>query len=377
MEHLKRLETLCAHAGMSVDAETRAVAPPLHLSTTFERAVDGGFPAGFSYIREQNPNRLALESLLAQLEGGFAGLAFASGTAAAAAIFQSLRPGDRVVAPNESYYGTPTLLRETFIPWGLDVTFVDMSDLDATRAALAQPAALVWLETPSNPLITVCDIEAISVAAHAAGAQVVVDNTWATPLLQQPLSLGADFALHSTTKYLGGHSDAMGGAVVAREDSEFWQRLKLTQKHAGAVPSPFDSWLILRGIRTLPCRIRQHCAGARAVAEFLAGHPGIEKVLYPGLPTDARGHEIARRQMADFGGMVSMIVPGGRARAFEVAAKLKVFTRATSLGGTESLVEHRASIEGEFTRAPEGLLRLSIGLESSADLVADLEQALA
>jgi len=377
MNRLQHLETLCAHAGLGVDETTRAVAPPLHLSTTFERAPDGSFPSGFAYIRDQNPNRLALESLLARLEGGVACRAFASGTAAAAAIFQALRPGDRVVAPNEAYYGTPTLLRETFIPWGLEALFVDMTDLEAVRSALGTKARVLWIETPSNPLITVCDIKALAELGHAAGAQVVVDNTWATPLLQQPLALGADFALHSTTKYLGGHSDAMGGAVIAREESELLERLTLVQKHAGAVPSPFDSWLILRGIRTLPVRMRAHCANARAVAEFLADHPGVETVLYPGLPTDPRGYEIAQRQMFDFGGMVSLVVPGGRERAFEIATRLKVITRATSLGGVESLVEHRASIEGEHTCAPEGLLRFSIGLENAGDLIADLQQALA
>lgn len=377
MDQQRQLETLCVQAGRGVDPMTGAVASPLHLSTTFERAPDGSFPGGFSYIREQNPNRGDLESLLARLEGGVACRAFASGTAAAAAIFQSLRPGDRVLAPNEAYYGTPTLLRESFVPWGLEVDFVDMADLGAVEAALARPARLVFIETPSNPLITVCDIAAICELARAAGAQVAVDNTWATPLLQRPLEHGADFSLHSTTKYLGGHSDAMGGAVVAREESELFERITLTQKHAGAVPSPWDCWLILRGIRTLPVRMRAHCANARAVAEFLAGHPGVEQVLYPGLAGDARGHEIAKRQMSDFGGMVSVEVPGGRERAFEVAARLRVFTRATSLGGVESLVEHRASIEGAFTRAPEGLLRMSIGLENAKDLIEDLDQALA
>lgn len=365
------------HAGLGPDPSTGAVAPPLHLATTFERAPEGEFPSGFSYIRGQNPNRRDLEALLARLEGGSECRAFASGTAAAAAIFQALRPGDRVLAPLEAYYGSGVLLRETFVPWGLLVDFVDMTDLTAVGEALAQPTRLLWLETPANPLITVCDVEALAALGHAAGAQVAVDNTWATPLLQQPLLLGADFVLHSTTKYLGGHSDAMGGAVIARESGELMARIGAVQHHAGAVPSPWDSWLILRGIRTLPCRMRAHCANARAVAEFLAGHPRVEQVLYPGLPSDVRGHGIARRQMRDFGGMVSLIVPGGRERAFAVAARLEIFTRATSLGGVESLVEHRASIEGAFTRAPEGLLRLSVGLENAADLIEDLDQALA
>lgn len=377
MDLHKHLETLCAHAGIGPDPRTGAVAPPLHLSTTFERAADGAFPSGLAYIRDQNPNRGDLERLLARLEGGAAACAFASGTAAAAAIFQALRPGDRVVAPLEAYYGTGVLLRETFAPWGLETEWVDMSELGAVRAALARPAALLCLETPANPLMTVCDIEALAALGHAAGAAVVVDNTVATPLLQQPLALGADLVVHSTTKYLGGHSDAMGGAVVARETTGLWERVVAIQKHAGAVPSPWDSWLILRGIRTLPCRMRAHCANARAVAEHLARHPAVTQVFYPGLPNDVRGHAIARRQMRDFGGMVSLVLPGGRERAFAVAARLEVFTRATSLGGVESLVEHRASIEGEHTRAPEGLLRLSVGLENTQDLIDDLDQALA
>ena len=377
MNEPKHLETLCAHAGIGVDEKTRAVAPPLHLSTTFERAADGSFPGGFSYVREQNPNRRDLESLLARLEGGAACRAFASGTAAATAVCQTLRPGERLVAPNEAYYGTPTMMRETFVPWGLDVVLVDMTDFEAVRAALAQPTRLLWIETPSNPRVTICDIEALCRLAHQAGAQALVDNTWATPLLQQPLALGADFVLHSTTKYFGGHSDTMGGAVIAREQNELFERLDLLQRHAGAVPSPWDCWLILRGVRTLPVRLRQHCANARAVAEYLARHPGVEQVLYPGLETDPRGHEIARRQMSDFGGMLSIVLPGGRDRAFEVAGRFELIARATSLGGIESLVEHRASIEGALTRAPEGLLRFSIGLESIDDLLADFEQALA
>lgn len=377
MQDLKHLETLCVHAGLSPERRTGAVAPPLHLSTTFERGGDGEFASGFSYIREQNPNRRDLESLLARLEGGAAGCAFASGTAAAAALFQALRPGDRVVAPLESYYGSGALLRDTFVPWGLEADFVDMADLEAAREALSRPARLLFLETPANPLITVCDIAALAELGHAAGALVAVDNTWSTPLLQQPLALGADLALHSTTKYLGGHSDAMGGALVAREKNELWERVVAIQKQAGAVPSPWDSWLILRGIRTLPCRLRTHCANAQAVAEFLAGHPAVTQVFYPGLPNDLRGHAIALRQMRGFGGMVSLVLPGGRERAFAVANRLELFTRATSLGGVESLVEHRASIEGPFTRAPEGLLRLSIGLESAQDLIEDLDLALA
>jgi cystathionine gamma-synthase len=291
------------------------------------------------------------------------------------AVFQALSPGDRVVAPLEAYYGTPVMLREVFVPWGLRVTFVDMTDLDAVKKAVVSGTRLVWMETPSNPRVTVSDITAVAALARSAGARLVVDNTWATPMLQRPLEIGADLVMHSTTKYLGGHGDVMGGAVVAREKNNFFTRIRSLQIQGGAVPSPLDSWLILRGIRTLPARLRVQCRNADAVARFLARHPSVERVHYPGLPSDP-GHAVAARQMSLFGAMVSVVLPGGRARAFEVAARLRVFTRATSLGGPESLVEHRASIEGFGTTAPEGLLRLSIGLEHEDDLIEDLDAAL-
>jgi cystathionine gamma-synthase len=370
-----RFETLAVHAGGEPDAQTGAVMPAIHVSTTFERAPDGTFPSGFAYIREANPNRQALEAAMAQLEGGVAAVAFASGMAATAAVFQSLAPGDHVVVPLDAYFGTGTLLREHLQPWGLLVSFVDMTDLAAVKAALRPITRLVWTETPSNPTIAITDLKAVAALAHAAGALVASDNTWATPFLQQPLSLGADVVMHSTTKYLAGHSDAMGGVLVTREAGPLQERLRAMQAHGGAVPSPFDSWLVLRGIRTLPWRMRAHCSNAAAVAAFLARHPRVERVHYPGLPEDP-GYAIASAQMSAPGGMLSFVVPGGREGAFGVAARLQIFTRATSLGGPESLVEHRASIEGAGTRAPEGLLRLSIGLEHPDDLIADLRQAL-
>jgi cystathionine gamma-synthase len=370
------LETLCAHAGRAADRlERGAVTAPLHLSTTFERASDGSYPEGYSYIREANPARRQLEQLLAQLEGGGAGLAFASGTAAIATLFQALSPGDHVLAPREAYYGTPKLLRDHFVPWGLHVDWVDMTDLDAVRAALRPETRLVFVETPSNPLLSVTDLRAVAELAHTVGARVACDNTCATPALQRPLALGCDVVVHSTTKFLGGHSDAMGGALVVRDNDAFAERLRALQKMVGAVPAPFDCWLILRGIRTLPWRLRGHCRNAGAVATFLAGHPGVERVHYPGLADD-RGHAVAARQMADFGGLLSFVVPDGRERAFAVASRLTLIQRATSLGGTESLIEHRASVEGEHSVAPEGLLRLSVGLEGLDDLRADLDQAL-
>lgn len=368
-------ETLAVHAGMSIDAETRAVALPIHLTTTFERAEDGSFPGGFNYTRSGNPTRQALEQALQQLEGGAAAAAFSSGTAATAAIFQTLDPGDHVIAPEDAYYGTPAMLMDHFTRWKLDTTFVDTTDLQAVERALRPATRLIWVETPSNPRLKVTDIAAIVEIARRAGARVVVDNTWATPVLQRPLELGADFVMHSTTKYLGGHGDVLGGAVVARAEDEMFGRLRSVQVSIGAVPSPFDCWLVLRGIRTLPYRMRGHCANARALAAYLAAHPRVAHVYFPGLPTDP-GYAVAARQMRDFGGMLSIDVRGGRAEAFALANRLKLVTRATSLGGPESLIEHRASVEGAITRAPESLLRVSVGLEHADDLIADFAQAL-
>jgi cystathionine gamma-synthase len=370
-----QFETLAVHAGVSPDSVTGAVMPAIHLSTTFQRSPDGSFPSGYAYIRDANPNRRALEAAMAQLEGGAASVAFASGMAATMAVFQTLAPGDHVVAPLDAYFGTAKLLREHFVPWGLAVSFVDMTDLALVKAAMRPSTRLVWTETPSNPTIAITDLRGIVAIAKAAGALTACDNTWATPYLQRPLLLGMDLAMHSTTKYLSGHSDVMGGIVVTRDAGAVGERLRALQVSGGAVPAPFDSWLTLRGIRTLPWRMRAHCSNARTVAGFLAEHPRVERVHYPGLPRDP-GHTLASSQMTDAGGMLSFVVPGGRPRAFEVAARLRLFTRATSLGGPESLVEHRASVEGERTRAPEGLLRLSIGLEHADDLVADLAQAL-
>ena len=366
---------MAVHAAAEPDPRTGALTAAIQMSTTFERAADGTFPSGFAYVRDANPNRRALESALATLEGGATAVAFASGMAATMSVLQTLAPGDHVVAPLEAYFGTPKLLREHFVPWGLDVSFVDMTDVAAVRAAVRPRTRLIWTETPSNPTIAVTDLGAVAAIARSAGALLACDNTWATPYLQQPLALGADLVMHSTTKYLSGHSDVMGGIVVAREAGPVADRLRWMQGNGGAVPSPFDSWLVLRGIRTLAWRMRAHCANAAAVAAFLSGHPRVQRVHYPGLPGDP-GYPVASRQMSAPGGMLSFVVPGGRAQAFDVAARLRLFTRATSLGGPESLVEHRASVEGPATRAPEGLLRVSVGLEHPDDLIADLRQGL-
>ena len=370
-----RFETLAVHAAAAPEPGTGAVTPSIHMSTTFERAPDGSFPSGYAYIRDANPNRRALERALAELEGGADAIAFASGMAAAMSVFQTLAPGDHVVAPLAAYYGTPKILKEHFIPWGLAVSFVEMTDLRAVRDAVRPNTRLVWTETPSNPTIAVTDLEAVAGFARSVGALLACDNTWATPFLQRPLALGYDVVVHSTTKYLSGHSDVMGGAAVTREAGPLSERLRSLQSHGGAVPSPFDCWLVLRGIRTLPYRMRGHCANAAAVAAFLETHPRVQRVHYPGLAGDP-GHAIASKQMDSAGGMLSFVVKGGRAEALGVAARLHLFTRATSLGGPESLIEHRASVEGPGTQAPEGLLRVSVGLEHPDDLVADLAQAL-
>ncbi len=370
-----RIETLAVHAGHHPDLATGAVSPPIHLSTTFARDADGTLPHGFIYARSDNPTRNELERSLAALEGGETAIAFASGMAATAAVFQSLLPGEHVIAPQDAYYGTAKLLREVMAGWGLASTFVDMTDPHAVADAVTPHTRLVWIETPSNPTLAVTDIARISAIARAAGARCVCDNTWATPLLQRPLALGCDLVMHSTTKYLGGHSDLTGGALVSPEDDDWAARLRTLQALGGGVPSAFDCWLLMRGIRSLAWRMRGHCENAAVVAAFLAEHPTVVAVHYPGLPGDL-GHAVAARQMSGFGGMVSVQVSGGAESALEVVRRVKLFTRATSLGGPESLIEHRASVEGPESRTPPGLLRLSIGLEHPDDLVEDLDQAL-
>jgi len=370
-----RIETLAVHAGHAVDPSTGAVSAPIHLSSTYERSPDGGYVAGHVYSRTSNPNRQSLESCLAALEGGQSAIAYGSGSAATLAVFQALTPGDHVLAPHDAYYGTLRQLREILGPWGLETDVVDMTDLDAVERALRPTTRVLWVETPSNPLVRIVDIRRLSELARSVGARCVVDNTWATPVLQQPLALGADIVMHSTTKYLGGHSDLLGGALVMRDDGAFTEHLRLLQTLGGSVPSPFDCWLLLRGIRTLPWRMRAHCANAMAVASFLETHRNVEAVHYPGLASHA-GREVAARQMSDFGGMLSLQVRGDAESAMAMTGRLKLFTRATSLGGTESLIEHRASVEGAATIAPPNLLRASVGLEHPDDLIEDLAQAL-
>jgi cystathionine gamma-synthase len=362
------------HAGHAIDPATGAVATPIHLSTTFERDAQGGYPHGYVYGRSANPTRHALEQALAALEGGAEAAAFGSGLAASSAVLQALAPGDHVIAPTDVYHGMTKLLRDVYIRWGLEVSFVDMTKIAEIKQALRPGTKLVWLETPSNPQLKITDIARATEVAQAAGAVCACDNTW-SPIVQRPLDLGADLVVHATTKYLGGHSDVTGGVVVTGKETDYFQRIREVQTTAGAVPSPFDCWLILRGMRTLPWRMRAHSENAAKVAAWLADHQRVEKVHYPGLPSHA-GHEIAARQMSAFSGMLSFEVKGGSEAALSVAAKTEIFIRATSLGGVESLIEHRASIKGEDPRTPQGLLRLSIGLEHPDDLIEDLAEAL-
>ncbi|MBZ5531691.1 MAG: aminotransferase class I/II-fold pyridoxal phosphate-dependent enzyme [Acidobacteriia bacterium] len=374
-----RIETKAIHAG-DIAEQTHDVTSAIHLSTTFHKADDGSLPGGHLYARVSNPNREALERALAALEQGSlkespAALVFSSGSAATMTVLQSLAPGDHVIAPEDAYYGTPILLKTVMAPWGLKFSLVNMQDLNAVERAVTPATKLIWAETPSNPLLNITDLSAVAAITKKANALFAVDNTWATPLLTRPLELGADVVMHSVTKYLSGHSDVLCGALVFREAGDLYQRARHIQHEGGAVPSPFECWLTLRGLQTFPYRVRAQSESAQRIAEFLEKQPKIEAVHYPGLPSHA-GHKIAARQMSAFGGMMSIQVKGGQTEAFKLAAGLKLFSHATSLGGTHSLVEHRASAEGEYTRSPKNLLRLSIGLEHPDDLMEDLEQGL-
>ena len=368
-----RFETLAIHAGQEPEKLFGAVNVPIYQTATYAQD-EVGSPKRWDYARGGNPTREALEVALAALEGGDRGFAFGSGMAAEATLLMTLRPGDHVVLADDAYGGTYRLLSSVLAPWQLGSSTADLRDPSALEAQITSATKIVWVETPSNPLLKVVDIAAVAKIIHNAGALCVCDNTWA-PVLQRPFDLGADLVLHSTTKYFGGHCDVAGGIVIARIDNEFFQSVHTIQYSGGAVPSPFDCWLILRGMRTLPWRMRAHSENATSVAEFLAQHQCVERVHYPGLQSHP-GHEIARRQMSMFGGMLSFEVTGSREAAMNTSAKTKIFVRATSLGGVESLIEHRASIEGAGTTSPENLLRLSIGLENADDLIEDLDQAL-
>ncbi len=378
MENEFRFETLAIHAGQPPDPATGAIMTPIYQTATYVQT-DVGVHKGYDYSRTDNPTRAALESCLAALEGAAFGLTFASGMAATDTLLRLISPGQHVLVGNDVYGGTYRLFDQVLRGYGLGFDVVDMADLAAVSAALRPETRLVWLETPTNPQLKLADIAVLSKLAHEAGAKVAVDNTFATSFLQQPLALGADFVVHSTTKYLGGHSDVVGGAILT-SDREAYQRLKFLQNAVGAVPGPLDCWLVLRGLKTLAVRMERHCANARQIAAFLADHPVVARVYYPGLSTDP-GHELATRQMRDFGGMISFIIKGGEATARQVVTRTRLFALAESLGGVESLIEHpasmtHASVADSALAIDSGLIRLSVGIEHVEDLIADLEQAL-
>jgi len=370
-----KIETIAIHAGNSSDTNTKAVVQPITLSTTFERAEDGSYPAGYIYTRASNPNRTSLENVLAKLEGGEEGCAFSSGNAAGAAVFQSLEPGSHIIAPEDMYHGLKALMNEVF-GRTLDMSFINLSDIKALEKTIKpHTTKLIWIETPSNPLLKISDIQAICELAHQHQITVCCDNTFATPVFQRPLDLGADLVMYSSTKYFGGHSDVLGGALITKTKNEQWEKIKSIQTLSGAVPSPFDCYMTVRGLKTLPYRMRGHAENAMKIAAFLKDHPKIEDVFYPGLSSHPQ-HDIAKKQMSAFSGMLSFTLKDGEAEARRVANSLKIIVQATSLGGVESLIEHRASVEGPHTKTPFNLLRLSVGLENIEDLISDLEQAL-
>ncbi len=375
MPKLLKFQTLAIQSTHAKDKTNGAVTMPITLSTTFDREADGTYKSGYVYSRIDNPNRQLLEKSIATLEKGKIGIAFSSGMAAITALFQTLQPGDHLLLPHDVYYTASAMATEVFGAKGIEVEHVVMSDLKAVKKALKKNTALVWLETPSNPLLNVSDIKEIAKLAHKVGALCAVDNTWPSPVLQQPLSCGADIVMHSTTKYFGGHSDVLGGCLILKKDNELAKELKHIQKLTGAVPSPFECWLITRGIKTLHLRVQQQTKNAKKLAKYLEKHPKIEAVNYPGLKSHPQ-HKVAKKQMSGFGAMLSVQVKGSAKKAMQLTGKLKLFTTATSLGGVESLVEHRKSIEGPNSPTPDNLLRISVGLEHIDDLIADWKQAL-
>ncbi|MEU9888120.1 cystathionine gamma-synthase [Sphaerisporangium sp. NPDC051011] len=377
---IEGFETLAVHAGQEADPHTGAVVPPIYAVSTYKQDGVGGLRAGYEYSRSANPTRTALEECLAAIEGGTRGLAFASGLAAEDTVLRAVcAPGDHVIIPDDAYGGTYRLFAQVLSRWGLLFDPVPLHDLDAVRAAVRPETKAIWVETPTNPLLGIADIEALASIAQQAGALLIVDNTFASPYLQQPLALGADIVVHSTTKYVGGHSDVVGGALVVR-DRDLGDRLAYHQNAMGAVAGPFDAWLTLRGVKTLALRMERHCDNAERVVDLLLSHPRVTEVLYPGLPGHP-GHEIAAKQMRRFGGMVSFRVAGGEEEAVRVCDRTKLFTLGESLGGVESLIEHpgrmtHASVAGSALEVPSDLVRLSVGIETIGDLLADLTEAL-
>lgn len=370
-----RIETLAVHAGGERDPVSHSVAPPLHLSTNYELGPGSERLGGYIYVRYSNPTQERLESALAALEGGEAAAVLSSGVAAGAALLQALPAGSHVIFPDDVYYQFYTMAGEYLPRWGMESSIVEMSDLARVRAAVRPNTRLIWTETPSNPLLKIVDLTGVVAIARDAGASTLVDNTFATPVLQRPLELGLDVVLHSTTKYMGGHGDVQGGALVFARQDRLFDAVRRVRDVQGSVASPFNSWLVLRGLRSLPCRMERHTSNASVIASFLAGHPAVEAVHYPGLPAHP-GHAIAKRQMKGFGGMLSFRLKEGAEKAIAVTTRTKLFVNATSLGGPESLIEHRSSSEGPDSTTPKNLLRLSVGLENVEDLVEDLSRAL-
>jgi len=370
-----RFETRAIHAGFDIENHSRSIIPPLEPATNFEHAKGGSKEGDFKYTRHANPNRLQWENVLAELEEGQAAAAFSSGMAAATAVFQSLQPGDHIIVPYDMYTGNRQLIKRLMQPWALEADFVDMSEPQNVADAIRESTRLIWVETPSNPLLNITDISAVRDIADKHNILICVDNTWATPVNQLPLKLGVDLVLHSTSKYFGGHSDILGGAIIARDEDGIFKRIREIQKMAGAVPSPRDCWLLARSARTLSYRMKGHNKHAAILADFLNQHPAVEQVFYPGLQSHS-GHEIVQKQMRGFGGMISFLIKGHADDALKMVAGSRLIKRATSLGGVESTWEHRQSSEGEGSKAPENLIRISVGLEHPDDLTEDLEQAL-
>lgn len=369
-----KIETIAIHSGNKTDEATKAVVQPIVLSTTFEREHDGSYPKGYIYSRAANPNRTALENVLAKLENGVDAAAFSSGNAAGMTVFQSLEPGTHIIGPDDMYHGLRNQIKTLFAGI-LEFDFIDINNEETLKNHIKPNTGLIWVETPSNPLLKVTDIKKVVAIAHAHNIKVACDNTFATPIFQQPLALGADLVMHSSTKYFGGHSDLMGGALITAENNDWWKKIRHIQEMGGAIPSPIDCYFLVRSIKTLPYRMRGHAHNAERLAAFLLTHPKVESVLYPGLPAHPQ-HSVASGQMFGFGAMLSFCVKGGADEAREVASKLNLFTQATSLGGVESLIEHRASVEGPDTKTPFNLLRVSVGLEHIDDLIDDISLGL-
>lgn len=367
-----KIETIAIHAGHSVDEFTGAVNTPIHLTTTFKRNEDGGYTDGNIYTRQANPNRTQVETCLAALEGGEVAAAFSSGQAAGMSVFQSLSPGDHIIAPLDMYHGMRNLLNQIMVEWKLEVSYCNYNDIESN---IKSNTKLIWVETPSNPLLKITDLRYVAELAQKHQLLTCCDSTFATPIFQRPIELGFDLVMHASTKYLNGHSDVLGGVIVSKNNDVFFERIRNFQHLGGAVPSPFDCYLLLRGLKTLPWRMKAHEQNAIQLAHYLENHPNIERVFYPGLASHP-DHALAKNQMSGFSGMISILVKGDEQNARKVANKTHIFTQATSLGGVESLIEHRASIEGDDTKTPRNLLRLSVGLENVEDLMEDLDKAL-